>query len=29
MRAEIGMDYVWACLCILGAVYFVFRGVAA
>jgi uncharacterized protein (DUF486 family) len=28
MRAPIGMDYIWACLCILGAVWFMFRGVA-
>jgi uncharacterized protein (DUF486 family) len=29
MRAPIGMDYVYACLCILGAVYFMFRGVGS
>jgi len=25
MRAPIGADYFWACLCILGAVFFLFR----
>jgi len=25
MQERIRMDYVWACLCILGAVFFVFR----
>jgi hypothetical protein len=25
MRAPVGIDYFWACLCILGAVFFVFR----
>jgi len=25
MRAPVTQDYLWACLCILGAVYFVFR----
>jgi uncharacterized protein (DUF486 family) len=25
MRAPISLDYVWACLCILGAVFFIFR----
>jgi uncharacterized protein (DUF486 family) len=25
MRAPLGADYFWACLCILGAVYFMFR----
>jgi hypothetical protein len=25
MKAPIGSDYFWACLCILGAVFFVFR----
>jgi uncharacterized protein (DUF486 family) len=26
MRQPIKLDYLWASLCILGAVYFVFRG---
>ena len=26
MRAPVGSDYLWASLCILGAVFFVFRG---
>jgi uncharacterized protein (DUF486 family) len=25
MRAPIGLDYLWAALCILGAVFFIFR----
>ncbi|HEY5658702.1 MAG TPA: DMT family protein, partial [Myxococcota bacterium] len=25
MRASVGTDYFWACLCILGAVFFIFR----
>jgi hypothetical protein len=25
MRAPVGADYFWACLCILGAVFFMFR----
>ena len=29
MRAPIGADYFWACLCILGAVFFLFRSVGA
>ena len=28
MRAPIGADYFWACACILGAVFFVFRGIS-
>jgi len=28
MRAPISADYFWACACILGAVFFVFRGVS-
>jgi len=27
MRASIGTDYFWACACILGAVFFMFRSV--
>jgi uncharacterized protein len=26
MRSPLKLDYVWACLCMLGAVYFMFRG---
>jgi uncharacterized protein (DUF486 family) len=26
MRAPLGLDYLWACLCLLGAVFFMFRG---
>ena len=26
MRAPLKLDYAWACLCMLGAVYFMFRG---
>jgi uncharacterized protein (DUF486 family) len=26
MKEPIKLDYLWACLCILGAVYFMFRG---
>ncbi len=26
MRQPIKLDYVWACLCLVGAVYFIFRG---
>lgn len=26
MRQPISWNYVWACLCMIGAVYFVFRG---
>ena len=29
MRAPIGADYFWACVCILGAVFFLFRSAAA
>jgi uncharacterized protein (DUF486 family) len=29
MRVPVGMDFVWAGLCMLGAVFFAFRGVAA
>jgi len=29
MKENLRLDYLWACLCILGAVYFVFRGHAA
>lgn len=29
MRQEIKLDYLWAACCMLGAVYFVFRGAAA
>lgn len=29
MRQQIRLDYVWAACCMLGAVYFVFRGTAA
>jgi uncharacterized protein (DUF486 family) len=25
MRSPVGLDYLWACLCILGAVFFIFR----
>jgi uncharacterized protein (DUF486 family) len=25
MRAPVGSDYFWACLCIVGAVFFIFR----
>jgi uncharacterized protein len=25
MRTQVGMDYLWACACILGAVFFLFR----
>ena len=25
MKAPVGSDYFWACLCILGAVFFIFR----
>ena len=25
MRTPVGIDYLWACLCILGAVFFLFR----
>jgi uncharacterized protein (DUF486 family) len=25
MRQPIKLDYLWACLCLLGAVYFLFR----
>jgi uncharacterized protein len=25
MRVQVGMDYFWACACILGAVFFLFR----
>jgi uncharacterized protein (DUF486 family) len=25
MRTPVGMDYFWACACILGAVFFLFR----
>jgi uncharacterized protein (DUF486 family) len=28
MRAPVGADYVWACACILGAVFFLFRGIS-
>jgi hypothetical protein len=28
MRAPLGADYFWACLCILGAVFFLFRSAA-
>ena len=27
MRAPVGADYFWACLCIMGAVFFLFRSV--
>lgn len=26
MRAPLKLDYLWACLCMVGAVYFMFRG---
>lgn len=26
MKDGLRLDYVWACLCLLGAVYFIFRG---
>jgi hypothetical protein len=26
MRQPLKLDYLWACACILGAVYFMFRG---
>lgn len=26
MKIPLKLDYLWACLCLLGAVYFVFRG---
>ena len=26
MKQPLKLDYVWACLCLLGAVYFMFRG---
>ena len=29
MKEPLRLDYLWACLCILGAVYFLFRGHAA
>jgi uncharacterized protein (DUF486 family) len=29
MRAPLKLDYLWACACMLGAVYFMFRGSAA
>jgi hypothetical protein len=29
MRAPLGLDYLWACLCLLGAVFFMFRGAFA
>jgi hypothetical protein len=29
MRQPLEMDYPWAALCILGAVYFIFRGADA
>jgi uncharacterized protein (DUF486 family) len=29
MRAPVSLDFLWASLCILGAVYFVFRSAAA
>jgi len=29
MGERLKLDYVWACLCLLGAVYFMFRGSAA
>jgi uncharacterized protein (DUF486 family) len=29
MRVPVGLDFLWAGLCLLGAVFFVFRGVAA
>ena len=29
MKEPFKLDYVWAALCILGAVYFIFRGHAA
>jgi uncharacterized protein (DUF486 family) len=28
MRKSIGLDFLWACLCMLGAVYFIFRRTA-
>jgi uncharacterized protein len=28
MRQPVRLDYLWAALCIMGAVYFVFRGPA-
>jgi uncharacterized protein len=29
MRVPIGLDFLWAALCLLGAVFFMFRGIAA
>ena len=29
MRTPLKLDYLWACLCMVGAVYFMFRGSAA
>lgn len=26
MRQELSWNYLWACLCVLGAVFFIFRG---